>query len=210
MLVQGDDNCMRHLENVSFPWQEGMKTLGFESEAIYRKHYFEVEFCSNRLYKTKTGQLVFGPKPGRVLAKCGYVINPPANVSRESMMRGIALGLKRSCNFIPPLSATVDRILELTDGHQAWFERKQFSAFQEEKDPLKMTKMHEYSPEVLLNLNHHYDWDNGKQIMYASQIKNMQLGDSIRGIADLLLDRDTSGPQVIFGGFVQDDAPAAA
>jgi len=53
----------------------------------------------------------------------GYVVNPPLDVSRESMMRGIALGLEKQCNFIPPLRVVVERVLYLTTGHKAWFDR---------------------------------------------------------------------------------------
>jgi len=136
MLLQGDDNCCRHLEKQEFPWQQGMASLGFDSEAIYRRHYFQVEFCSNRLYLTKQGYC-FGPKPGRVLAKLGYVINPPEGVAPQSMMRGIALGLKRSCNFIPPLSATVEKVINMTEGYQAWYKPKQFTAFDESELKVK-------------------------------------------------------------------------
>jgi len=214
MLVQGDDNCMRHQENVEFPWREGMSGLGFDSEAIYRNHFFEVEFCSCRLYAMGDG-VTFGPKPGRVIAKMGYVINPPANVTQESMMRGIALGLVRATSFIPPLRSTVNRILELTDGHSAWFDRKllRHTAFATvESDPLKMHKLHVATVDTMLSLNVHYDWDYGKQMCFDEKLRTMQLGDVMDGFSELLLDRDTSGPQCIFGGWVPQlyCAPVAA
>lgn len=213
MLVQGDDNCMRHAEEIIFPWKEGMSGLGFDSEAIYRRHYFEVEFCSCRLYAVQGG-VTFGPKPGRVLAKMGYVINPPVNVSRESMMRGIAIGLIRATSYIPPLNSTVNRILELTAGHSAWFDRKlvRHVSFMSEAigDPLKMRKLHVTIPETMLNLNYQYDWDYGKQGMYDRMISTMQLGDTMDGLCELFLDRDTSGPQCIYGGWAAQLYCAAA
>jgi len=207
MLVQGDDNCMRHVEHLCFPWKEGMAGLGFDSEAIYRRNLFEVEFCSCRLYPTNSG-VTFGPKPGRVLAKLGYIINPPANVSRESMMRGIALGLKRNCEFIPPLKSVIERVLALTDGHDAWYRRKHFSPFEE--NMLKVSKPREATHETLYALNVVYDWDYGRQKMFDREVQSLQFGDEWHGIVDTLLDRDTGGPQDIFGSWVPTNVPAAA
>jgi hypothetical protein len=203
MLVQGDDNAMRHPEFQKFPWEEGMATLGFESEAVYRSRREDVEFCSNRLYETKGG-LTFGPKPGRVLAKLGYIINPPQGVSRESMMRGIALGLKNTSYFLPPIRTVIDRVLVLTEGHDAWFERRQFEAFAREPTNL------ETSVEVMSSLNAHYDWDYGKQRTFQERVDQMQFGDAYSPIATLLLDRDTGGPQDIFGKRYPDMIAAAA
>lgn len=207
MLAQGDDNCMRHLERVQFPWQAGMATLGFESEALYRQRIDQVEFCSCRIYET-SGGVVFGPKPGRVLAKMGYVVNPPQHVSQGSLMRGIALGLRRQCNFIPPLRVAVERILEITKADKAWFQRKQFAAFDEEK--LRMVKYYEESVEVMCNLDMNYQWDYGKQAVFSSDLSRMQFGDKMTGLCELLFDRDTGGPQAIFGGWVSQAHPTPA
>jgi len=205
MLVQGDDNCLRHSEWTEFPWQQGMAELGFDSEALYRQHLHEVEFCSCRLYETNEG-VVFGPKPGRVLAKFGYIINPPAEVSRQSMMRGIALGLVRATEFIPPLRALVDRTLELTEGHAAWVARKTFTPFDE---GLKMRKRHTASVEVMLNLHEQYTWDYSDQKSLEKSLSELRFGDKLPLIATKLLDRDTGGPQSIFGGWSA-DCPLAA
>jgi hypothetical protein len=205
MLVQGDDNCMRHAEMTKFPWREGMAGLGFDSEAIYRNHPNEVEFCSCRLYLVEEGFWVFGPKPGRVLAKFGYIINPPANVSRESMMRGVALGLKKGCSYIPPINSVIERVLQLTDGHQAWFERKQFAPFAEE--PLKPKVYYSAGVDVMLNLDMNYDWDYGKQAHFDKRVSQLELGDCLGSYSELLFDRDTSGPQTIFGGWAPQQRP---
>jgi hypothetical protein len=192
MLVQGDDNLMRHPEQCSFPWGEGMASLGFESEAIYRARREDAEFCSSRLYTT-TGGVTFGPKPGRVLAKLGYIINPPQGVSRNSMMRGVAIGLKKNSYFLPPVKTVIDRILQLTEGHVAWFERKQFEAFSPSNDELFSTV------DVMSSLNATYHWDFGTQQQFQVRVDNMQFGEVYSPIATLLLDRDCGGPQVIFG-----------
>jgi hypothetical protein len=210
MLVQGDDNLMRHFERQKFPFQEGMAGLGFESEAFYRSDVDQVEFCSSRIYLTNNGY-VFGPKPGKVLAKFGYIVNPPANVSQGSMMRGIALGLQRQVNFIPPLKVVVDRVLKLTEGSVAYVPRGfKFTPFDLVEDTMKISKPHESTVDVMFNLETNYYWSNTHQEKFEEQVNNLEFGDSIRGIADLLLDRDTGGPQDIFGSWVKTLEPVAA
>jgi hypothetical protein len=192
MLVQGDDNCMWHRELTTFPWRQGMAWLGFDSTASYRVHYDEIEFCSCRLYKTTEGY-VFGPKPGKVLAKFGYIINPPANVSRESMMRGVALGLKCNSSFIPPLKVVVDRVLELTEGHKAYFERNFF------EHTVKVGREFVPDPESTLALYNQYYWSPSTQKSWAQNVSTMQLGDSYScAYSQLLFDRDTSGLSQVF------------
>jgi hypothetical protein len=206
MLLQGDDNCLRHAESCEFPWQQGMAGLGFDSEALYREYIHEVEFCSSRLYETNEG-IVFGPKPGRVLAKFGYVINPPAAVSAQSMMRGIALGLMKQVEFIPPLKALVDRTLVLTEGHEAWFARRRFTPFDE---GLKIRKRHTANVEVSLNLYMQYYWDCSDERKFEEHLSQMQFGGSFNHLATKLFDRDTGGPQSIFGGWSGDQPLVAA
>jgi hypothetical protein len=192
MLVQGDDNLMRHPESRRFDWGKGMASLGFESEAIYRARREDAEFCSSRLYET-TGGVTFGPKPGRVLAKIGYIINPPQGVSRNSMMRGVAIGLKKNSYFLPPIKSVIDRILQLTEGHKAWFERKQFEAFSPSNDETFSTV------DVMSSLNAAYHWDFGTQNQFQVRVGQMVFGDAYSPLATLLFDRDCGGPQVIFG-----------
>lgn len=210
MLVQGDDNLMRHTDVEQFDWQAGMAGLGFDSEAVYRSSRDLVEFCSSRLYSTSDG-ICFGPKPGRVLAKFGYVIDPPSHVSAESMMRGIALGLEKNVAFIPPLKVVVDRVLELTKGKKAWFSPKRFSSFAaQDEDTLPIQKIHGSTVETMLNLNLNYDWDYGKQKAFEDHVKSMNFGDTYDCIIELLLDKDTSGPQGIFGSGWVSQLPTAA
>lgn len=202
MLLQGDDNCLVHKEDVQFPWQQGMAGLGFDSEAIYRATFEEIEFCSNRLYYTNAG-LCFGPKPGKVLAKLGYIINPPVGVSREGLIRGVALGLQKSCNFIPPLKAVVDRLLVLTKDHKAetrWLRGR--NQYWLKEITVGHTQVLETTPEIMSSLNSQYDWDYRKQRVFEHQLSEMNLGDKMsHPYFRLLFDRDTSAPQVIFGDY---------
>jgi len=196
MLLQGDDNLLRHSDDRVFPWQEGMAGLGFDSEATYRGSLEEAEFCSNRLYRTMSGY-VFGPKPGKVLAKFGYIINPPSNVSMQSMMRGVALGLEKNCHFIPPIKVVIDRVLELTAGHTAYYQR----GFQEHV--LKVRERYSSTVEIELSLSDQYGWSTHMQCEFSKTVRSLELGDAYAdAFADLLFDRDTSGPQRIFGSLL--------
>jgi len=193
MLVQGDDNCLWHQEPNEFPWRAGMATLGFDSKATYRSDFGEIEFCSCRLYKM-TGGYVFGPKPGKVLAKFGYIINPPANVSRESMMRGVALGLKHNCSFIPPLKVVIDRVLELTEGHRAYFERNFI------EHSIRVSRDYVSNQDIDFHLYKQYYWCHSYQAEWAKTVSKLQLGDDYcNPLSQMLFDRDTSGPAQIFG-----------
>jgi hypothetical protein len=195
MMVQGDDNIMRHYGS-EINWQHHMSGLGFDSEAIYRTDLHTAEFCSNRFYLIDRGYIM-GPKPGKVLAKLGYICNPPPDVSRESMMRGVALGLRKNCNFIPPIRAVIDRILELTEGHQAFFQRNFLD------HAVKVKELYEPSIDVMVNLNEQYDWDFSIQAEFERSVSTLDLGDKYNCVyTELLFDRDTSGPQSIFGSML--------
>lgn len=198
MLLQGDDNLMRHREVCQFPWQAEMAELGFDSEALYRKRLEEAEFCSSRLYKlgaTNAGpEYVFGPKPGKVLAKFGYVVNPPKHVAPKALLRGVAIGLQRQCNHIAPIRAVIERVLDLTKGSSAVFLRNH-------EEHMMKTRGH-YHPTVdtMESLNEAYGWDYGLQAMLERDLQKMQLGDAWpSSISELLFDRDTAGVQGIFG-----------
>jgi hypothetical protein len=137
--------------------------------------------------------LIFGPKPGKVLAKFGYIINPPLGVSRESLMRGVALGLQKQCNFIPPIKVVIDRVLELTKGHRAVFR----SEYIEHR--MVVTEQYNSTPEIFYHLHEQYGWNTEMQQHFENVVDKMVLGDDFNHpYAQLLFDRDTSGPHVIF------------
>lgn len=193
MLLQGDDNAMVHVDRTHFDWREGMAGLGFDSESFYRTSFDHLEFCSSRLYKL-ADRYTFGPKPGRVLAKLGYVIDPPPTVSRESMVRGIALGLEKQTSFIPPLRVVVKRLLALTEGHAAYYDRR-YDAYK-----MNYTTVHKETPDVYDSLFQQYGWTPTIQKQFEKEVGSMRLGDPYPScLAEILLDRDTSGPQRIFG-----------
>jgi len=124
MIVQGDDNV--GFSKYKIDWLHSMAQFGFESEAKYRLQLEEIEFCSMRLYHS-SGGYIFGPMPGRVIAKFGYFVNPPKDVPLQSLLRGSALGLYKQCHFIPPLKIFLDKVLIYTEGYQAVYSRENFS-----------------------------------------------------------------------------------
>lgn len=191
MILQGDDNVLAHKDDKIFPWQAGMATLGFDSKAMYRTNV-DLEFCSNRLYDTSSG-LVFGPKPGKVLAKLGYIINPPMGVSRESLMRGVALGLEQQCSFIPPIKVVIDRILFLTKDFSPHY-IKQYEEHKMLPPPNTIC-----TPATMFHLHEQYGWTNEMQSDFEDYVNKMNFGDDFdHPYAKLLFDRDTSGPKIIF------------
>jgi len=195
MALQGDDNALVHAEHYRYPWQVGMEYLGFEAEAIYRDSFDTLEFCSCRFYKaqTTTGEsaVTFGPKPGKVLAKFGVVIDPPRDVDSKCLLRGICLGLRKQVEFIPPLAAVVERGLVLTEGSEAVFARRshEYSMRFSSNTGLLVT------PEILYMLDHVYGWSVTFQNLFEANLNSLQLGDSLNDIlADLLMDKDISIP----------------
>ncbi len=194
MLLQGDDNALCHKERQKFPWVPFMAELGFEAEALYRDTPELLEFCSMRLYMTGEGW-VFGPKPGRVLAKLGFVVNPPVNVDLKSLLKGIVLGLRVTAHYIPPLRAVIDRVLELTEDVKE-LSKGQMHKFDKWQQHKMTSKMRHTEGETMVTLNMVYDWDYVDQANLERDLRNMQLGDEWpTPLVELLMDRDVSAPQ---------------
>jgi hypothetical protein len=193
MLAQGDDNLMRYSLDVDIDWVARMLEFGFTSEAVFRDSLYDAEFCSNLIYESDRG-LTFAPKPGKVMAKLGYYINPPENVSPESIVRGTALGLYRACNHVAPLRAYLDRLIELTAGADAW------------KAPLEEWKMNydlvEEVPATSITLDRRYGlWSNACQAEFVKGLGEANLGEEFsHPLLDLLCDRDTLGPRCVYIG----------
>jgi len=202
MLVQGDDNLLMHRRQVKIDWVQEMRRLGFKSEGIPRKSLDEVEFCSGRFYCTNKGYC-YGPKPGKVLAKFGYVVNPP-KCTREGLMRGIALGLQKQVNFIPPLKSIVDRVLHLTEGVTPEF----LSEWQlREAHKARLNEFLDSTDDVDHALYVQYQWGPTQQKQWDRELATLKLGDVLNSpLSTQLIDRDTSGPQLVFGGFTTPSA----
>jgi len=195
MLVQGDDNAMAHFSKKKVDWVGGMARFGFESEALYRRNLYELEFCSSRIYST-TGGPCFGPKPGKVLAKFGYIADPPKNVSRESLLRGVALGLQKQVNFIPILARLVERVLVLTTRHKEYFHK---GWFVREEHKMKMDVLLDSTGDTDLEIFDQYMWSGTNQEDYERELNTMQLGSEWElSTCISICDRDTSGDQILF------------
>jgi hypothetical protein len=191
MLVQGNDNALVLPKHWRVNFKSGMLKLGFKAEALWRTDYDELEFCSNRMYKTSTGW-VFGPKPGRVIAKFGYLVNPPPAVSRESMLKGICLGLYMSCHFIAPLKCLLDHTLRLCGDAEPYFERRT------EEHRIKVDSFHEATVETPMTAYIAYGWTPSNQKEWELQVSKLRFGDPLPGIAELLMDADVTAPQIYY------------
>jgi len=186
VLVQGDDDVLLY-NGKRIDWVTLMSGYGLASEAQHRRNLEEIEFCSNLFYRTAEG-CTFGPKPGRVMSKLGYFINPPLNVSRESLVRGTALGLYGACSHIPPLRAYLDRLIDLTDGHEA---------FRPLPLDWQMTYAgHTPTPYPSNTLFYRYGWTDELQKMLELTLSHTKLGEDLDDVlCQLLYDTDTSGPR---------------
>lgn len=198
MLVAGDDNLMT-INAPPIDFVPYMAKLGFKSEAIVRPTLDEAEFCSCRLYCIN-GTWVFGPIPGKVLSKLGYINAPPKDVSRESMMKGIAIGLTRVCCFIPPIAAVAKRILELTEDKVAylgystrfkqefWHMHFDYTAFDSQ-----------FNPDIYASLYMTYGWTYNMQLLLERELSTMDFDYNVpnNSVLNILFDRDTAGPAVV-------------
>jgi hypothetical protein len=194
MLLQGDDNALAHRDTMKIPFQSGMAELGFDSKASY-KTLDTLEFCSNRVYATDQGY-VFGPKPGKVLAKFGVIINPPAGASQNELMRGIALGLKKQTAFIAPLKTVVDHVIRLTKGSEA----KYVSRWMRDQEyTIKTLGDYKSTEETTYQLELQYGWTVEMQEEWERYIGSLKFGDDFdHPFAKLLFDRDTLGLNAYF------------
>lgn len=197
MLVCGDDNVMAINTTQIIPFVVSMSMLGFNSEALYRDSIHEVEFCSCRVYYDDDGPF-FGPMPGKVLSKFGFVNSPPDDVSRESMLRGIALGLKETCYYLPPIRAVVDRVLTLTDGTTPYVDRS--TLFRQEEWHMRFyTPNTSYVNDISIyaSLMNTYGWDPAKQSHLEVVLSRCDFDSVINDpYFNLLCDHDSAGPQV--------------
>lgn len=192
MLVQGDDNLITHTDGLRPDWKKEMLAFGFEAIANYKKRLTDAEFCSSRVYPVSVGGYCFGPKPGKILAKTGYYIDPPADVSQKQLVRGTALGLRAQVNFIPPLKALIDRLLQLTEGETAYIPPDE-----PWKMKLKNNEVFTSCDETMLALHDHYGWSYTYQELFELEIQKLTLGSDEGGTYyNWLCDVDTGGKRL--------------
>lgn len=195
MNVSGDDNIGSH-PGPPVDWASGMAKMGFEAVPVYREAPYLAEFCSMRLTPVEGGW-TFVPKVGKVINKIAYCLDRPANLSKESLVRGTAMSLYSLASPCPPLVAFLDRLIELTDGHVA---------HKPAYEPWKLTgSPSSCSNETWLQLADIYSWDLEKQAVWVDVLSKSSLESTLcHPYLDLLLDADTDGPTTATGSSVDD------
>jgi hypothetical protein len=190
MLVQGDDNLMRHAASLMPDWRV-LGNLGFKCENIYRRGPRDAEFCSSRLYPVRGGYC-FGPKLGRLINKFLAFNNPPLGVSPYSVAKGVALGLVVVATYVPLLSELITRVLALTAAHQAYFLSVQ--------EPWRMTYRAQHKTvETQEFVDEQYGLTGSAMRFAVEHIQNLSFHDHIDSpTMQMLFDRDTAAPQVIW------------
>jgi len=193
MLVQGDDNLMRHIPGVVIDWKARMLELGFKAEGLYRSTLAEAEFCSLRMLPVR-GTWRFVAKAGRQMAKLGWFINPPSYATPESLMRGVALSSWGQFRYSPPLRAWVEHVLELTKGVEALAPRSE-----EHKMLSSARDDHGIDAATFETFSQQYLWTRYHQTQFEKELKGMKLGDLTKHWTFVqLIERDTNGPQQLF------------
>lgn len=192
MLIQGDDNLMNmSIYEKRINWKKRMLEFGYKAIAMYKTDRDKVEFCSMRLYAVKEG-VVFGPMPGKVLAKLGVFCDPKLTENPLSMLRGTAMGLIPGCYHIPPLKVVIDRILELTKTVGQVFVKPTNESWKMKFKPCTIIT------ETWVSLNTVYSWDEWFNSAMESEYSKTTLGCIQVGPAsEYLMDRDTSGPKLL-------------
>jgi hypothetical protein len=202
MMVQGDDNYGASKQRVDF--RKIMLQFGFDSEAKYHDHPFKAEFCSMILYPVSNHSgvevWVFGPKPGKLLSKFAYFVDPPPLVDTRALLRGVALGLEQTCHFIPPIKVYIDVVLKHTSGIKA--ELPSYSnSFSFSRPDFAFFTRHRYTPtpHTYLVLYERYKYLTTDDDIIRRLIDVEPYCLISHPSLDFMFDIDTSGPKVWFG-----------
>lgn len=183
MMVQGDDNIMRHSGD-KILFSDSFLKLGFETVSMYREHLYESEFCSAIPVRSDSG-VVFVPKIGRVLAKFGYFINPPLNIHPYSLLKGSVLGLS-FLSTIPVFLGFFSGVLDKVAIFPAFFVHQfivmSYVKFQANED-------------TRFDILSRYGFDVE---MYETVCSALKLGNMDHPYVKCLFDRDTDGKKLIY------------
>lgn len=174
MLVQGDDNVLVYKYSKSIDWKAKMLLLGFKAEGIYHNTIDTTDFCSC-LFERFGGVVRYTPKPGKLLSKFGYFINPPLNVKPQQLMRGNVLGLMPSVGHVPLVRRVLEYILKATNGYDA-------VVLKPEEWKMSFVQVPETLSDSVL---HHYGVDSaGSLVCFCND----------SSVYRWLYDKDTDGP----------------
>jgi len=190
LVVQGDDALLNteHRFVSHIDWKQSFLDFGFDAVALFRNNVYTVEFCSMRIYPSLQG-FVFGPKPGKVMAKLGIFCDPPAKCNSKVLLRGSALSLIKGCWHIPPLRSYLQRILELTEEVSALPTRR-------EDWQMRFEPCDEH-PDVWYALHVTHRWSRELQEGLDRELNSVNLESCTVGpVFDVLCDRDSAAPKV--------------
>jgi len=123
--------------------------LGFEIEGHYITNPYDAEYCSGRFYPTNHG-LVFGPKPGRVIAKSFHCRLPLNDHEGKRWLKAVCLGLEKSTAFVPVLRVVIRKQLQL-------LERYTPAHYEYEPEKVVATEWHEITWRTMAMMEHLYD-----------------------------------------------------
>jgi len=192
ILLCGDDVVMRYFWNKMIDCAEFFALLGLLCKCFFREDPTKVEFCSSRLYPTDKGW-TFIPKVGRVLARFGVFVDPPANVDPLALVKGVCLGLLPSVAPCPPLAAFVEHILKLCGGIEAYEAKNEVWRMN-----FSDNRNCRANSESMLALNNAYDWDWGRQREWEEHVHTLALTDTNdHPYAEWFADTDTQGTPVM-------------
>lgn len=186
MVVQGDDLTLRGTTMHQIPFKKHMLKLGFKADAIKRSSLEETEFCSC-FYISDGVNCGFVPKPGRFIAKLGFSINLPLNISDGAYVRGLALSMSFMFPKDPLIQALSAALMRLYPGSKLY---------------LPPTLAHKMRGQVTVSLDSmwksKYHMNNYDILRTIRWLEQAQIGDEWPQLFQLcVLDRDTSGPPLL-------------
>lgn len=206
VVVAGDDFVASHT-GPPVDWAHWVADAGARSKAVYRSSKDRVEFCSNR-FCFVDGLWRLLPKPGRVLAKLGYIVDAPA-IDADSVLLGVLAGLELLVGCFAPISSVIRRLRELTvvrelpgqkiHRYEQWY-RKHYLA-----DHV-LRRKRRVGDGTAYNLYCVYGWTPAMQNELELGLAQMKRGSVYPPICDVLFDVDCNAPSVWpRAGFEADD-----
>jgi hypothetical protein len=185
MLVQGDDNLLRHT-GPRIEWKRMFVNLGFTTVSIYRQFLHEAEFCSSLLVSCSEGH-VFIPKPGKLLAKFGYFVNPPLHEHPHALLRGVILGFShlRVLDVFDSYFQNVEAsLIKIAPAYMRGFEEHKLRQV-----PFEPGEATAYELMERYLFDHH---------IWKHLTESMKEGKPHHPYVQALFDRDTDGPKFIY------------
>jgi len=192
LLVQGDDDVGSHT-GAEIPWAKRFAELGFVSKPVYRSRWEDVEYCSETC--TPALEWTFTPKIGRLIPKISYSLKIPKNrpQDRAAYARASALSMRGPCRPNVIASAYIERVLQLTQGAATVRPPRDYT--------FKPSAGQDPTDESTHAVLERYLWDLGDLAAYERELASVHvLGTrSELPMCALLCDRDTDGPQSVYG-----------